>query len=68
MVNFKSRNEIYWRKKIAKEIQEFGKTMDSTIPISENEVQHGEYFLRHWTQYIVKNCVDISEGKKGLGR
>ena len=55
--------EFYWRNKIAKEIEEFGKIIDSTIPLSQQETQHGEYFLKHWTQYVINNCIKVCRGE-----
>lgn len=61
--NMKKSTESYWRAKIADEISNYGKVMDKTIPLSESEISHGEYFLKHWTQYIVNNCIEIARGE-----
>lgn len=55
-------DENLLREKIANDILQYGNAMDRTIPLSNSEISHGEYFLRHWTQYIVNNCIEIVKG------
>lgn len=59
----RKQTESYWRNKISEEIKRFGLSLDSTIPVSENDIHHGEHFLRHWSRYVVENCASVARGE-----
>lgn len=48
------------REKIADEIEKWGTQILATLPSNE-EMNHGEYLIRYWTQYVVNNCIRISK-------
>lgn len=48
------------RERIAGEIEKWGTQILATLPSNE-EMNHGEYLIRYWTQYVVNNCIRISK-------
>jgi len=57
--------EAHWREAIAQDIESFGGKIQHNMPLTEEDIHHGEILLKEWAKYITDECANIARKNRG---